>query len=362
MLLTNSSSARSRFSTVGYGFSRHMYRIRRLLVAGAAFFALLLLGPASQFVHARGGTWQAFVYHGQAGSRPYFVYTPDNYHPGTPVPLIVMLHGCTQTAADFAAGTQMNELADVHRFIVLYPQQTTINNPTACWNWFVPANQRRGSGEPSILAGMVEAVEGNMSHWAIDRSRVFVAGASAGAVMSVILGATYPDLFAAIGVAAGIEYPAGATGTSGLDPLKAGEMAYQAMGSYARVVPTVVFQGTADPVVAPINGDLVVEQWMQTDHLASHERYDASFANPSHIITASPPASHPSIERSWNDSAGHEVQEYWVAVGASHVWTGGSPGGTFTDPLGPNLSQILYSFFLSHPMSVFPEGTGAQST
>lgn len=360
MLLTFSSSARSRASTVGYGFSRHMYRLRRFLVAGAALFALLLLGPASQFVHARGGTWQAFVYHGQAGSRPYFVYTPDNYHPGTPVPLFVMLHGCTQTAADFAAGTQMNDLADAHQFIVLYPQQTTLANPAACWNWFVPANQTRGSGEPSILAGMVEAVEGNTSQWSIDRSQVFVAGASAGAVMSVILGATYPDLFAAIGVVAGIEYPAGATGTSGLDPLKAGELAYQAMGSYARVVPTVVFQGTADPVVAPINGDLVVKQWMETDHLASHERYDASFANPSQIITASPPASHPYIERSWNDSAGHEVQEYWVVVGASHVWTGGSPAGTFTDPLGPNISQILYRFFLNHSMSVFPEVAGSQ--
>jgi len=97
-------------------------------------FALLLLGPASQFIHARGGAWQEFVYHGQAGSRPYFVYTPDNYHPGTPVPLLVMLHGCTQTAADFAAGTRMDELADAHQFIVGYPQQTTLANPTACWN------------------------------------------------------------------------------------------------------------------------------------------------------------------------------------------------------------------------------------
>ena len=353
MLLAYSSSARSRFSTVGRRLSRYMYRLRRFLVAGAALFALLLLGPASQFIHARGGAWQEFVYHGQAGSRPYFVYTPDNYHPGTPVPLLVMLHGCTQTAADFAAGTRMDELADAHQFIVVYPQQTPLANPTACWNWSVPGNQTRGSGEPSMLAGMVESVEGNTSHWTIDRSRVFVAGASAGAVMSVILGATYPDLFAAIGVAAGGEYPGGATSTSGQDPLKAGEMAYQAMGSYARVVPTVVFQGTADPVVAPINGDLVVQQWMQTDHLASHGRYDASFVNPSHIITASPPASHPTIERIWDDSTGHEVQEYWVAVGAGHVWTGGSPDGTFTDPLGPNLSQILYRFFLNHPMSLF---------
>lgn len=360
MVRTYSSSARSPFSTVGHGLSRHPYRLRRCLFVGTALFALLLLSPASQFVHARGGAWHEFVYHGQAGSRPYFVYTPEDYRPGTPVPLLVMLHGCTQTAADFAAGTQMNELADAHKFIVVYPQQTPLNNPTACWNWSMPANQSRGRGEPAILAGIVKTVEWNTSQWTIDRSRVFVAGASAGAVMSVILGATYPDLFAAIGVAAGVEYPAGATSTSGPDPLKAGEMAYQAMGSYARVVPTVVFQGTADPVVAPINGDLVVQQWMQTDHLASHERYTASFANPSQTITASPPASHPYIERSWNDTAGHEVQEYWVAVGASHVWTGGSPAGTFTDPLGPDISQILYRFFLNHPMSVFQDGVGSQ--
>jgi len=350
MLRTYSSLAHSHFSTVRHGLSRHFHRLLKCLVAGAALFALLLLGSASQFVHASGGTWQGFIYHGQAGSRPYFVYTPQGYRPGTPVPLMVMLHGCTQTAADFAAGTQMDELADVHQFIVVYPQQTLLNNPTTCWNWYLPANQKRGSGEPAILAGIVETIERNTSQWTIDRSRVFVAGPSAGAVMSVILGATYPDLFAAIGVVAGVEYPAGATSISGLNPLEAGKMAYQAMGRYARVVPTVVFQGTADPVVAPVNGDLVVQQWMQTDHLASHEHYDASFANPSHIITAAPPASHPYIERSWNDSAGNEVQEYWLLIGAGHAWTGGSLEGTFTDPLGPNISYILYRFFLNHPM------------
>src|SRR3989442_11556051 len=136
-------------------------------------------------------------------------------------------------------------------------------------------------------------------------------------------------------------------------------MAFGAGGASPGVVQPVFFRGTADPVVAPINGDLVVQQWMQTDHLASHGRYDASFANPSQIITASPPASHPFIERSWDDSTGHEVQEYWVADGAGHVWTGGSPDGTFTDPLGPNLSQILYRFFLNHPMSLFDEHTAS---
>lgn len=361
MLPGFSSFARSHFASAGYGFLRHRHRLQRLLVVGAAVLALLLLCPASRFAHARGGTWQAFVYHGPAGSRPYFVYTPENYQPGTPVPLFVMLHGCTQTAADLAAGTRMDELADAHHFIVLYPQQTTLANPATCWNWSVPANQTRGNGEPAILAGIVKTVEANTSQWTIDGGRVFVAGVSAGAVMSVILGATYPDLFAAIGVVAGVEYPAGATSTSGLDPIKAGTMAYVAMGSHARVVPTLAFQGSADPVVAPINGDRVVQQWMQTDHLASQGRYDATFANPTQSITASPPTSHPYIERIWNDVAGHEVQEYWVAIGAGHVWTGGSPKGTFTDPLGPNLSQILYSFFLNHPMSLFPKSVSAQS-
>ena len=171
-----SSSAHSRFSTVGHGLSRHLYRLRRCLVAGAALLALLLLSPASQFVHARGGAWHEFVYHGQVGSRPYFVYTPEDYRPGTPVPLLVMLHGCTQTAADFAAGTQMNELADAHKFIVVYPQQTPFNNPTTCWNWFEHANQTRGRGEPAILAGIVETVERNTSQWTIERSQVLSQG------------------------------------------------------------------------------------------------------------------------------------------------------------------------------------------
>ena len=352
MLLTSLSSARSHAAASVFGLSRVMRRPRRWLLGGAALLAILLLPSAPRLAHASGGTWQGFVYNGPAGSRPYFVYTPTHYLPGTQVPLIVMLHGCAQTPEDFAVGSRMNELADAHQFIVVYPQQTTLNNGATCWNWFVPTNQVRGSGEPAILAGIVETVEQDTSQWTIDRSRVFVAGASAGAEMSVILGATYPDLFAAIGVAAGSEYPAGATSTDGLDPLQAGERAYQAMGPYARVVPTINFQGTADPFVKPTNGDLVVQQWMETDRLASQGRYDPRFANPSQVITADPPLSHPYIERSWNDSNGQQVQQYWVVVGASHAWTGGSPQGTFTDPLGPSISQILYSFFMNHPMSL----------
>ncbi len=323
----------------------------RVLACGIPLFALVLLALVPHLAYAKGGTWQSYTYDGAAGSRPYFVYTPANYVPGTPIPLIVMLHGCMQTAADFAAGTQMDQLADAHQFLVVYPQQPALNNGTTCWNWFLPANQTRDSGEPAIIAGIVQTVAQDTTQWTIDSSRIYVAGISAGAVMSVILGATYPDLFAAIGTVAGSEYPGGASGSNGLDPQQQGTLAYQAMGSYARVVPNIVFQGTADTIVTPINGDLVVQQWMQTDALASHNNYAASFANPSHSTTENPPQSHSYTLKSWNDNNGQEVQEYWLIDGAGHAWTGGSLNGTFADPQGPNISQALYSFFLSHPLN-----------
>ena len=136
-------------------------------------------------VHATtSGIWQQYTYNGSAGSRPYFVYTPANYQLGTIVPIIVMLHGCTQTPADFAAGTQMDQLADQKQFIVVYPQQTSTYNQEDCWNWFDPADQSRGSGEPAIIAGIVQTVEHSTAQWTIDSHRVYVAGLSAGAAMA----------------------------------------------------------------------------------------------------------------------------------------------------------------------------------
>jgi len=167
--------------------------------------------------------------------------------------MIVMLHGCTQTPADFAAGTQMDQLADQKQFIVVYPQQTSTYNQEDCWNWFDPADQSRGSGEPAIIAGIVQTVEHSTAQWTIDSHRVYVAGLSAGAAMAVLLGATYPDIFAAIGVQSGLEYKAATTSNNaftalrqgGPDPMQQGQVAYTAMGSAARVVPTIVFHGQA---------------------------------------------------------------------------------------------------------------------
>src|SRR6266849_6155906 len=150
--------------------------------------------------------WQQFIYSDADGDHPYFVYTPETYRVGAPVPLFVMLHGCTQTALDFATGTSMNRLAEKQGFIVVYPQQTIKYNQGLCWNWFLPSNQQRGSGEPASIVGMIQSMQLNTANWTIDPNRIYVTGISAGAAMSVILGATYPDVFKAIGVHSGLEY------------------------------------------------------------------------------------------------------------------------------------------------------------
>ena len=183
--------------------------------------------------------WQQYMYQDSTSSHPYFVYTPTTYHVGTAVPLLVMLHGCTQTAADFAAGTRMNQLAEQYGFIVVYPQQTRIANRTLCWNWFRSAHQFRDRGEPARIAHMVQAIREDTSQWTIDSNQIYVVGASAGAAMAVILGATYPDLFAAIGVHSGIEYQAVTNSISALkvmlhggpDPVQQGQRGYEDMGS-----------------------------------------------------------------------------------------------------------------------------------
>ncbi|MEO7019722.1 MAG: PHB depolymerase family esterase [Ktedonobacteraceae bacterium] len=322
--------------------------------------AVICLAPFARPTHASSsGTFQQFTFNGSAGSRPYFVYTPVNYQPGTVVPLIVVLHGCTQTPADIAAGTQMDALADQKQFIVVYPQQTSANNSQSCWNWFLTADQARGSGEPAIIAGIVQTVEQTTSQWAIDANRIYVTGMSAGAAMSVIMGATYPDVFAAMGAESGLEYQAAIDQNSansslsqgGPNPTQQGQAAFNAMGSVARVVPTIVFHGSSDFIVAPLNGDQIVQQWMQTDHLASNNTYNASFNSPTSTTHGQVPGSsgRAYTTLTWNDSNGNEIQEYWKITGMGHAWSGGSSSGSFTDPNGPSATNAMYTFFINHP-------------
>jgi len=323
-----------------------------VIFAAALFFPIHRL-PAA---HAANGAWEQYTYNGPAGSRPYFVYTPADYQLGSAVPLVVMLHGCTQTPADFAAATQMDQLADRKQFVVVYPQQTSTYNQNDCWNWFDSADQSRGSGEPAIITGITQTVEQNTSKWTIDTSRVYVVGFSAGAAMAVILGVTYPDVFTAIGVASGLEYEAATNSNNsfmamfqgGPGPTQQGQAAYDAMGNAARVLPTIVFQGASDYIVHPINGSQTTEQWMQTDHLASHNIYNASFNSPASTTNGQVSGGYSYTVYTWNDNNGNEIQEYWRVDSMGHAWSGGSSNGSFTDPQGPGATQAIYNFFMNH--------------
>ena len=307
--------------------------------------------------------WQQYLYSGPTGSRPYFVYTPTNYQTGVGVPLVVMLHGCTQTVEDFAFGTQMNQVAEQQNFIVVYPQQVSSANGSLCWNWFDARNQSRGSGEAAIIAGIVQAMQQNTAQWTIDANRIYVAGFSAGAALAVILGATYPDIFAALGVHSGMEYQAAinlntalrAMRKGGPNPQQQGHVAYTAMDGYARVVPTIVFHGTNDYTTNSLNGDQVVQQWMTTDKLASQGTYNADFVVPDATTTGQIPNGHSYVTLVWNDTDGNTIQHYWKVNGMNHAWSGGKAGGSYTDPLGPDATQAMYLFFMDHSLASTPQ-------
>lgn len=290
-------------------------------------------------------------------SRNYSLYTPTT-GAGTARPLVVMLHGCTQSPSDFAAATRMNDLADVKGFVVVYPEQPSSANQNKCWNWFEPSHQSRGQGEPAVIKAIVDAVKGKTS---IDSTRVYVAGLSAGAAMSVIMGATYPDVFSAIGVGAGLEYKA-ATSTSsaftamnsgGPNPDTQGIAAYNAMGSAKKQVRTIVFQGTSDYTVYPVNGNQVAAQWVQTNDMVD-DGQDNGSKSTSQLTMTSGTVSGGRAYTTKSYAGG--LVELWNVTGMGHAWSGGSTAGTYTDPKGPDASAEMWRFF-SAGTTTPPPGT-----
>jgi poly(hydroxyalkanoate) depolymerase family esterase len=274
----------------------------------------------------RGERFVAGSHGAAAGRREYKLYVP----PGAgdrPRPLIVMLHGCTQHPDDFAAGTAMNRLARDAGCFVLYPAQSQKVNPQRCWNWFKHTHQRRGRGEPALLAAMTLEV---MREHRIDPLRVYAAGLSAGGAMAAILGDAYPDLYAAVGVHSGL-----ATGVATDLPgaLAAMQGGGQVRGDARASVPTIVFHGDADTTVHPVNADQVVAAAVGADATVEIHRLPAG-------------AGHAFTRRVHRAQDGRVVAEHWVVHGAPHAWSGGRPGGSYTDPRGPDASAEMLRFFL----------------
>ncbi|MDR3451512.1 MAG: PHB depolymerase family esterase [Rhodoferax sp.] len=258
----------------------------------------------------------------------------------TPRPLVLMLHGCTQNPADFAAGTRMNALAREQGFIVLYPAQTQRGNAQRCWNWFKTQHQQRGRGEPALLAALTLSI---MACENIDPARVYVAGLSAGGAMADILGRCYPELFAAVGVHSGL--PAGAASDlpSALAAMQGGPttgvVAAQGTGA---VPPVIVFHGDADATVHPRNGAALVSAAQGSSNGGAAPRVSEGRSAQGQGFTRS--------EHLAGD--GSVAVEHWRLHGAGHAWSGGSAQGSFTDPRGWDASAEMLRFFLAHPKKV----------
>lgn len=322
----------------------------------AALFLLLNLGliSATAVAPAHASSWIYGVYTNFYGSRSYQLYVPSGYQPGTPLPLVVMLHGCTQTPDTFAAGTRMNNLAETNNFLVLYPNQAMLYNPTECWNWFYTTNQARGMGEPSIIAGMVNTIKANYS---VKSSQVYVAGMSAGAAMTSVMLACYSDVFAAGGVHSGVMYKAATTATgatpamlygSVYSPDSRGYDAWACSGAPRRLVPTIVFHGSNDSAVNPLNGEQTLAQFAQTNDYGDDGIDNDSVRNVATSSSSGSVAGGFSYNVYNYNYAGKNLLKKYIVNGMGHAWSGGNDAYSYNDSRGPNASQLMWDFFKQH--------------
>ena len=308
------------------------------------------MGAPMESPRAPVGTFESCNYANRAGTRAYKLYVPARLG-ALPPPLLVMLHGCTQSADDFAAGTRMNQLADEHGFLVVYPEQAANANPSKCWNWFKPQDQVRDSGEPSLIAGIVREVA---ARHGVDKRRIFVAGLSAGAAMAVILGESYPDLFAGVGAHSGLPYrsahdipsamAAMKGGRSGIAGIKAAPKADASQRpKITQAVPIIVFHGDRDHTVQHANGNDIAQQ-ARGAHAA-----ELAMALRDSTERGTAPGGRRYSRVLHADAAGQTRVESWTVHGAGHAWAGGCASGSYTDASGPDASAEMVRFFLALP-------------
>jgi poly(hydroxyalkanoate) depolymerase family esterase len=333
-------------------------------IAAVAAAAALLAGcapdaptaattPPESPAHAvlAAGTWIDGTYNSAYGARFYRVYVPSTYT-GTARPLMVMLHGCMQDGYDFAAGTRMNDFAEARNFLVLYPEQGTLYNGSDCWNWFSTSNQARGSGEPAVIAGMIDWVKAN---YAVDGTRVGVAGFSAGASMASVMACAYPDRVRRTAEVAGTMYKAATTTVGGTNAMLYGssyspngrgtDCANAMVAGGRRIIPTLVIHGSSDLTVNPVNAAQTAEQWTQALDIASD---GADNGNVDYVADATVNGT---VCRSYtrtdyrNSATGATVVRRYSISGLGHRWPGGSSAGSYTDSCAPDASQIIVDFF-----------------
>jgi poly(hydroxyalkanoate) depolymerase family esterase len=286
--------------------------------------------PAHAPAPLHDGSFEEHEFSCPAGKRSYKLFVPPGYK-GQKLPLVVMLHGCTQSPDDFAAGTRMNELGAEQNFLVAYPAQSRRANISKCWNWFNQADQHRDAGEPALIAGITKQI---MEHYEVEPGAVCIAGLSAGGAAAAVMGAAYPELYAAIGVHSGLACGAAQNLGAAAAAMRSGAAANPPPNP--TLVPTIVFHGDADSTVSPINAEQILSQ--------------AAAGTPLTRTTtkAQTPDGAAYTRTLFKDPEGDTMLEAWILHGAGHAWSGGSKAGSYTDPHGPDASAEMVRFFKEH--------------
>jgi poly(hydroxyalkanoate) depolymerase family esterase len=302
-------------------------------------------GVPGPIVVPEGGRFLEQSFTGPAGDRAYKLYVPSGYT-GQEVPLIVMLHGCTQNPDDFAAGTSMNELAEQHTFLVAYPAQAQNANMQKCWNWFRASDQQRGQGEPAIIAGITRQIA---DEYHVGDGRVYVAGMSAGGAMAAIMGAAYPDLYAAVGVHSGLAPGAAQDLASALSAMQRGGASNghqgASPGGSEASVPVIVFHGDRDTTVHPRNAEQLLAYYRTADGTPGGRDAAGKPVPPVAVRKGQVPDGHAYTRATQRDADGRPIMEQWTVHGLGHAWSGGSGAGSYTDAKGPDASAEMVRFF-----------------
>lgn len=278
-----------------------------------------LRGPISPPDLPEGAVFHRRRHDGPHGGRDYLLFRPSG-RSGPVRGVVMMLHGCTQSPEGFAAGTRMNRHAEENGLIVVYPEQTRTDNMQLCWNWFHPGDQRNDGGEAALLAGLGAAV---LSEFNLSDAGLFVSGLSAGGAMAALIANTHPDLVAAASVHSGLA-PGSAQDVVSAFAAMRGDASGRAE---ALRVPAIIFHGSADGTVAPVNAGRLAGPMTATAErtgVGGSRRFDVL---------------------SGRNASGHPV-EVWRIDGAGHAWSGGQAEGSYTDPLGPDASAESMRFFL----------------
>ncbi len=298
---------------------------------------------------AGAGRWHQARFVGAVGTRPYAVYVPRGLRRTTRAPLLVLLHGCGQSGVEIATVTRFNQLADRAGLVVVYPEQLTSRHAARCWRWFDPAHQARGRGEPAILAGITAQVLAEQSRWRIDPQRVYVAGLSAGGAMALVLGATYPDVYAALGVHSATAYRSAASSRSALRAMAGTFTApppQPSVGPTPRSLPpTIVVQGSLDPTVRVVNGTRIADQWLAYRSAATPSPTDPARVTRSRTSLTRSGTSRAASTTRWYTAQGRKVLELVTVDGLGHAWSGGAKGLAYSDPRGPRATTVMWSFF-----------------